>query len=532
MNKRYVCIGLLGPTLDQGHSQERWNKWRPSVALCQQDDLLIDTFELIYQKKFQKLADRIVEDIKHVAPETHVNLHRVEFRDPWNFPDVFGSLMDFAQNYSFNTEKNNYLIHITTGTHVAQICEFLLTESHYFPAKLIQTRPSKRRGTNLPQGEYSVIDLDLSHYDQIAKRFETQQTESLSFLKAGIETRNKQFNQLIEQIERVAIASTAPFLLMGPTGAGKSSLAQRIYELKRMRNQISGPFIEVNCATITGDMAMSTLFGHVKGSFTGAQKDRAGLLKEAHEGLLFLDEIGELGLDEQAMLLKAIEEKRFLPLGADRPVHSNFTLIAGSNRDLRTSVRSGTFREDLLSRINLWTFTLPALRERLEDIEVNIQYELTKYAQEHGKRITFNKEALTAFLKFARSPQATWKANFRDLNAAIIRMATLSNQGRIDIGIVRDEITRLKFLWKDTGTADYEHTLHSYINDNDINKMDQIDQVQLAHVITVCRASRSLSEAGRTLFAASRVKKKNANDADRLRKYLAKFGLDWKTINA
>lgn len=121
---------------------------------------------------------------------------------------------------------------------------------------------------------------------------------------------------MIEQIEKVAIKSRAPILLNGPTGAGKSFLARRIFELKQAWHQFSGAFVEVNCATLRGDTAMSTLFGHVKGAFTGARESREGLLRSANGGMLFLDEIGELGADEQAMLLKAIEEKTFTRLAA------------------------------------------------------------------------------------------------------------------------------------------------------------------------------------------------------------------------
>src|SRR6185369_871819 len=109
-----------------------------------------------------------------------------------------------------------------------------------------------------------------------------------------------------------------------PTGAGKSRLARRIFELKKSRNLVKGEFVEVNSATLRGDAAMSALFGHVKGAFTGAVSDRPGLLRKADQGVLFLDEIGELGLDEQAMLLRAIEEKVFYPLGSDREASSDF----------------------------------------------------------------------------------------------------------------------------------------------------------------------------------------------------------------
>src|SRR4030095_5687640 len=157
-----------------------------------------------------------------------------------------------------------------------------------------------------------------------------------------------------------------------------------IYELKRARHQVEGGFVEVNCATIRGDAAMSALFGHVKGAFTGAINSRPGLLRAADGGILFLDEIGELGPDEQAMLLRALEEKVFLPMGSDREVKGDFQLVAGTNRDLVALVRAGKFREDLLARINLWTFHLPGLRDRPEDIEPNLNYELEQYARRTG----------------------------------------------------------------------------------------------------------------------------------------------------
>ena len=268
------------------------------------------------------------------------------------------ALLDFARKYPFAPEEEDYLVHITTGSHVAQICLFLLTESRYLPAKLVQTAPPGRQRGDL--GSYAVVDLDLSKYDRLAARFKTELRESTSFLKGGIETRNASFNRLIEQIEQVAIASKAPILLTGPTGAGKSQLARRIFELKKHRRRLDGKFIEVNCATIRGDGAMSALFGHMKGAFTGAVQDRPGLLRAAGGGLLFLDEIAALGPDEQAMLLRALEEKRFLPVGSDKESHSDFQLIAGTNRDLPLAVAEGQFREDLLARINLWTFQLPA----------------------------------------------------------------------------------------------------------------------------------------------------------------------------
>jgi transcriptional regulatory protein RtcR len=522
-----VVIGLLGTTLDMGKHPDRWQNWRPSVSLCRQPDLIVRRFELLHGKRDSSLAKTVRADIRTVSPETEVRQHEMEFSDPWDFEEVYETLFKFSRQYPFDTESEDYLIHITTGTHVAQICLFLLTESRYMPGRLVQCSPERDRSS---PGTIKIIDLDLSKYDRIASRFRQEQREAVSYLKGGIDTRNSAFNHLIDRIEQVAIATRDPLLLMGPTGAGKSLLAKRIYELKKNRRAVEGSFVEVNCATVRGDAAMSALFGHVKGAFTGAQKDRPGLLRAADKGVLFLDEVGELGLDEQAMLLRALEEKTFLPLGSDDEAHSDFQLIAGTNRDLLAAVRQGRFREDLLARINLWTFSLPGLRNRSEDIEPNLDFELDRFAEKAGRRVTFSREARDTFLAFALSPTANWSGNFRDLNAAVARMATLAPGGRISTVIVEEETKRLLASWSAPGESPSPAALQEFLDDRQLEELDLFDRAQLAFVVDVCKRSRSLSDAGRTLFGASRTRKTFSNDADRLRKYLARFGVEFSRI--
>jgi transcriptional regulatory protein RtcR len=523
-----VVIGLLGTTIDQGKHSDRWQNWRPSVALCRQPDFIVKRFELIHGSRERQLAETVSRDIATISPETSVRLHTIDIADPWDFEQVYEALFAFARAYPFEAESEDYLIHITTGTHVAQICLFLLTEARWLPGRLIQGSPDRDRSA---PGKVKIIDLDLSRYDRIASRFQQERSQGVSFLKGGIETRNTAFNRLMDRIEQVAIATRDPLLLMGPTGAGKSRLARRIFELKKARHAVKGEFVDVNCATLRGDGAMSALFGHTKGAFTGALKERAGLLRAADGGVLFLDEIGELGLDEQAMLLRALEDKTFLPLGSDRASHSDFQLIAGTNRDLFAAVRERAFREDLLARINLWTFSLPGLHERPEDIEPNLQFELDQFARKTGHRVTFSKEARQRFLDFALSRSAAWKGNFRDLNAAVARMATLALGGRISVELVAEEIERLQFAWTGPAGESSDDGLRAILGEERLAGTDIFDRVQLAHVIEVCRGCRSLSEAGRVLFSASRGRKATANDADRLRKYLARFGVDWAQLS-
>ena len=488
MKKRKVVIGVLGTVMDKrGKRANRFRKWRPTVGLCQQPDFPVDRLELLHQPRDLGMAQQLAEDIVLVSPHTEVRPSTVIIEDPWDFEEVYAAFLDFATQYTFDTDREEYFIHITTGTHVAQICWFLLTEARYLPAN----------------------------------RFQREQQQSISFLKAGIETRNATFNSLIDKIERVALRSTAPILLTGPTGAGKSFLANRIYQLKQSRHQVSGKLVSVNCATLRGDNAMSTLFGHVKGAFTGALSARSGLLREADGGVLFLDEIAELGLDEQAMLLKAIEEKTFFPFGSDKEVHSDFQLIAGTHRDMRQWVAEGRFREDLYARINMWSFALPGLAQRKEDITPNVDYELQRFSRESQTQIRFDKEAREGYLAFACSSRALWRGNFRELSASVARMATLAERGRITQDLVLEEISRLQTDWQTDVTQPATDM-----------EIDLFDQRQLETVLEVCRRSASLSEAGRELFAVSRLKKANPNDADRLRKYLARFSLSWESIRS
>ncbi len=526
--KNRVVISFLGTQLDSGGGEGRWNKWRPNVAMNQRSDLTLDRIELFYADKYRPLADLVRTDIRDRAPHTAVNLVQMELANPWDFSEVYTRLHDWAASYPFDTEKEEYWVHITTGTHVAQICLFLLVESRQIPGVLLQTAPPRNQKRQMARGDvgtYEVIDLDLARYDALAARLAAVRDDAVRYLKSGIATRNVAFNRMIAEIEQVALNSPSPILLTGPTGAGKSMLARRIYELKKARHQVRGAFVDVNCATLRGDGAASALFGHKKGAYTGAVEKRDGYLKSADRGVLFLDEIGELGLDEQAMLLKALEEKRFYPVGSDEESESHFQLIAGTNRDLRADVREGRFREDLYARINIWNYPLPALASRREDIEPNITHQLALVSQELGRTTRFNKEAHAAYLAYALSPQASWRGNFRDLAASIMRLATLAPQGRITRELVEAEIARLQYLWQEEPPA--ASALPATL---DADSLDLFDRLQLEAVINICRQHKSLAAAGRALYNVSREQLAKTNDSDRLRKYLQKYGLTWADV--
>jgi len=537
-----IVLGFLGTKLDSGATDKRWERWRPTISVVAHAEFPVARLELfLTSQEHVELAQRIAEDVGQVSPQTEVVAHILDVEDPWDFPSVYGALHDFARSYEFSDDVN-YHVHLTTGSHVSQICLFLLTESRYFPAKILESFSHNAEETW--RGRLEHIDLNLASYDQLASRFRKEHDDSESLLKGGIVTRNDAFNALITRIEKVCLRSTAPVLLTGPTGAGKSQLASRIYELRSRRHLVKGAFVEVNCATLRGDNAMSALFGHKKGAFTGAVSDRPGLLKSADGGILFLDEIATLPLDEQAMLLRALEDGRFLPLGSDREVESSFQLIAGTNCDMAAEVQAGRFRADLYARINLWSFCLPGLANRVEDIEPNLDYELERASAILNCNVSFNRDARVSYLEFAMT--AKWSGNFRDLASSVMRMATLAEGGRIVAEDVVLEIERLRESWGEkadtcaaavTAAADSPAMLapgagFPYVQAamGALPAADLFDIAQLEVVLQTLVRTRSMAEAGRTLFATSRQERKSINDSDRVKKYLARWQLEYEDV--
>ncbi|MGH1415395.1 MAG: RNA repair transcriptional activator RtcR [Pelagimonas sp.] len=514
-----VVIGFLGTQLDMGKKR----RWRPTVSLVSHDHFHVDRLEILYDMRFHRLAKQVQRDIEVASPETEVLLRQLDLTDPWDFQEVYGKLFDFARSYGFDEDRERYHVHLTTGTHVAQICWFLLTESRHVPAQLIQTGPP---GRDEATPSFDIIDLDLSRYNALQQRFDQLSREHSDQLKGGIATRNPAYNELIDKIELVASNSDAPILLLGETGTGKTELAGRIHGLKLDRRRVKGRLVHVNCATLNGPDGMAMLFGQRRSYLGVAGTERSGVLREADGGVLFLDDVDELNANMQSVLLHATETGRFYPLGSDHEISSRFHLIAGANRDLRSLAASGQFRPDLLARLNMWSFTLPALRTRVEDIEANLLHELERCERDLGTHVGFNTDARDQFLRFAQDPATQWPGNFRDFSGSIRRLCTLAPRGRITKAMVAAEIETLQADWKSAQSND-DFKLVADVMGDAASDVDPFDLVQLAHVIRTCRNASSLSASGRALFAVSRGKRKTQNDADRLRKYLAKFGLDW-----
>src|SRR4029079_6526282 len=238
---------------------------------------------------------------------------------------------------------------------------------------------------------------------------------------------------VLELAARVAPLDTT-VLIYGESGTGKEFIVRMIHD---QSPRASGPFVSINCAALTETLLESELFGHVRGAFTGAVRDKAGLFEVAGNGTIFLDEIGEIAPTVQAKLLRALQEREIRRVGAERSIRVTARVVAATNRDLRAAVDSGTFREDLYFRLGAFVITLPSLRDRRDDIPPLVHTFLVRAAARMKKDVrSVSPEAMSALMHYR------WPGNVRELEQAVERAVILANYPNIRLRDLPPEVTQ------------------------------------------------------------------------------------------
>ncbi len=277
---------------------------------------------------------------------------------------------------------------------------------------------------------------------------------SLSFNYENLVYASAEISDVLTQVEQVA-TTKATVLILGETGTGKELIARAIHNTSPRKN---GPLIRVNCAAIPAELLESELFGHVKGSFTGAVKDRIGKFQLADKGTLFLDEIGELPLELQPKLLRAIQEGEIEPIGSSKIIKLDLRIIAATNRELDKEVKANRFRQDLFFRLNVFPITVPPLRDRIEDIPVLVDYFLDKFCKKYQKKInSISKHALQQMKVYQ------WPGNVRELENVVERAVII---------VDNDKTILLEFDFK----------TEPHLEKSNNSKMS-LDEIQSNHII-------------------------------------------------
>lgn len=227
---------------------------------------------------------------------------------------------------------------------------------------------------------------------------------------------SKALKKIQEMIDKVA-PSDARVMITGPNGAGKELVA---HALHAQSDRSKGPMVEVNCAAIPSELIESELFGHTKGSFTGAVKDKSGKFEQANGGTIFLDEIGDMSLVAQAKVLRALQENKVSPVGSDKEIKIDVRVLAATNKDLQKEIAEGKFREDLYHRLSVIEIQVPALNDRKEDIPLLVEHFAQYIAAENGAPVKqFSKEAIKALQNY------DWTGNIRELRNVVERLIIL-----------------------------------------------------------------------------------------------------------
>lgn len=258
-------------------------------------------------------------------------------------------------------------------------------------------------------------------------RMENQNLKASLFMEDEMIGTSPSLDVVRERIQQSA-ASTAKVLITGENGTGKELVAREIHRLSERRDK---PFVEVNCAAIPDSLIESELFGHEKGSFTGAVSRRKGKFEMAHRGTLFLDEVADMSLSAQAKVLRAIQELKFERVGSESSISVDVRLLAATNKDIQEEIRQGRFREDLYFRLNVIPITVPPLRERREDIELLISYFMGKF-QPPGMEILrrFAPEGMERLCRYE------WPGNIRELKNFVERISIMSDEEEISLETV------------------------------------------------------------------------------------------------
>jgi two-component system response regulator HydG len=302
----------------------------------------------------------------------------------------------------------------------------------------------------------------------------------------GVIGSSAKMHAVVARLRQIAPTS-ATVLITGESGTGKELVAKALHNNSPRRYK---PFVPLNCAALSENILESELFGHVRGAFTGADRERKGWFEHANGGTLFLDEIGDIPLSTQVKLLRALESGEIVRVGTNEPIKVNVRLISATNRELTDAIAAGTFRQDLYHRLKVVSLKLPPLRERREDIPLLLDYFLKEFTSAHGKTVTqitpAARKALTAH---------SWPGNVRELRNVVESMVVMDSDGVLDVDDLTDELQTAAALGTEQSSTAASHLVG--------DSLEKIEQYYIAETLKQTGGNRE--EAARILGIGERT---------------------------
>lgn len=414
-----------------------------------------------------------------------VDLQEIDLRSPIDYTSIYEEVSKHLKNLGLPRQDVELTLHLSPGTPAMAAIWIMLAKTR-FPAKLIQT--SKEHGLE-------SVDFPFDLASDFLPEFLQRSADRIERLALGPTESAPQFSKILHcsdsvrrqiQLARRIAVHDVPVLVLGETGTGKELFAEAIFAASE---RVGKPFIAVNCGAIAPELANSELFGHVKGAFTGAVVARKGHFQEADGGTLFLDEVGDLPLETQVRLLRALQAKEVMPLGASKAVKVDVRIIAATHRDLAADVATGRFREDLFHRLAVGILRLPPLRERDGDIDLLTDAFLAQInADARGKPEALEKKMSASAKKLL--VQHLWPGNIRELYHTLLRAAIWSPGPVIQAEDITDALLQVQPA--DPSTSEVVLT-------QGFNLQGRLDEISRSYI------TKALKQSGDRKNAASKM---------------------------
>ncbi len=422
----------------------------------------------------------------------------VSLNDPTDYGEVFTQVDAALKKALSPHQEGSYELSflLSPGTPTMAAIWVLLGKTKY-PAKFYQTYKNEARETTIPfDVSIDYVQELLKDSDRLFQHLSARSPQDVEGFQ-DILGDSQQIRLAVGRAQKAAVRDVS-VLLLGESGTGKEMFAKAIHCAS---HRSSKPFIVVNCAAIPKELLESQLFGHVKGSFTGANRDHDGVFKQADGGILFLDEVGECAFDIQAKLLRVLQPpigkepclREFYPVGADKPLRTDVRVIAATNKNLLSCVEQGSFREDLYYRLCAIIIKLPALRDRKMDIPILAKSLLEKINEDFSRqdKTYAHKKLSVSANKFVKTYY--WTGNVRELYNVLLQSAVMSNREIID----KDEILA---AISETPKQDSRFDILEHQLGDDFNLQKLLDEIQVHYLQRAMKESNGVKTKASTLL--------------------------------